>query len=243
MFPLRWLHKQNSPKPKLWHALLQYFFSALSLRCKASDSPHLDLNASVELLPSHVPHPMAWGCHRSILRKQKQHIRVTGKEKACAVFSFSTTDWSLPFKLHPCIAQRKWTNYNSERVREITLQNRNKRKSKKSYPSSILQHGSWEHAPRHVGHLIPDFELELLNKWICIIICTSHLEEEFFCITEVSNYWLYNRQSRRNATEGFYDSSPWHWKRLRLNCSTLLTYPQWKQLIPWHILDEIFWFP
>lgn len=29
-----------------------------------------------------------------------------------------------------------------------------------------------------MGHFIPNFELKLLNKWICFIICTSYLTEK-----------------------------------------------------------------
>lgn len=113
-----------------------------------------------------------------------------------------------------------------------------------SHPSSILQHWSWEHTPCHVGHLITDLELELLNKRICIIICTSHLEEEFFHVTGVSHYNSYNKQkANRNAAEALYNNSPCNWKKLRFNCSTLSTYPQQKQLIPWNTLDEIFFVP
>lgn len=57
----------------------------------------------------------------------------------------------------------------------------------KPHPSSVLQHRGWEHTSCHMGHLIPHFELELLHKGICIIICTSHLGEIFPCYRSI---WL-----------------------------------------------------
>lgn len=38
--------------------LLEQEFGALPLRCKASDGPHFDLNACVELFVPHVPHSL-----------------------------------------------------------------------------------------------------------------------------------------------------------------------------------------
>lgn len=65
----------------------------------------------------------------------------------------------------------------------------------KPHPSSVLQHRGWEHTSCHMGHLIPHFELELLDKWICIIICTSHLREiymlqKYLIIIHITNHRL-----------------------------------------------------
>lgn len=51
----------------LWH-LLEQNFSALSLRGKASDGPHFDLNAGVELLVPHVPHSLDWCSYCFVLQ-------------------------------------------------------------------------------------------------------------------------------------------------------------------------------
>lgn len=43
-------------------------FCALALGCKAGDGPHLDLDACVELLVSHVPHTLDRGGDRLVLQ-------------------------------------------------------------------------------------------------------------------------------------------------------------------------------
>lgn len=178
-------------KPELWHALLQYFFSALSLRCKTSYSPHFDLNTSVELLPSHVPNSMAGGCHRSVLQEEttEQYSCQWKQGGLCYVLLQEKRKQSLQFKLWSlyCTRQLEWSKeptHLGNRALVIIIEAIIEAELKRwrPHPSSILQHGCREHAPRHVGHLIPDLELELLNKWIRIVICTSHLEE-FFHVT------------------------------------------------------------
>lgn len=48
----------SPPTPPATRALLQHLLPALLLGSKAGDGPHLDLDAVVELLPPHVPHPL-----------------------------------------------------------------------------------------------------------------------------------------------------------------------------------------
>lgn len=55
-------------------SLLQHLFSTLLLRGKASNRPDFDLNAVVELLPSHVPHALVGSCNGSVLQG-KQTVR------------------------------------------------------------------------------------------------------------------------------------------------------------------------
>lgn len=100
-------------KPELWHALLQYFFSALPLRCKTSYSPHFDLNTSVELLPSHVPNSMAGGCHRSVLQEEttEQYSCEWKQGGLCYVLLQEKRKQSLQFKLWSlyCTRQLEWS--------------------------------------------------------------------------------------------------------------------------------------
>lgn len=60
----------------------------------------------------------------------------------------------------------------------MSAQNNNQAKLKFSYPPSILEHRSWKHTPCHMRHFITNFKLKLLDKWVSIVICTSHLREE-----------------------------------------------------------------
>jgi len=100
-------------KPEQWHALLQYFFSALPLRCKTSYSPHFDLNTSVELLPSHVPNSMAGGCHRSVLQEEttEQYSCEWNQGGLCYVLLQEKRKQSLQFKLWSlyCTRQLEWS--------------------------------------------------------------------------------------------------------------------------------------
>lgn len=54
--------------------ILEDFFPTLPLCGKAGDGPHLDLHPRVELLPPHVPHPMAGRGHSAVL---EQHHSLT----------------------------------------------------------------------------------------------------------------------------------------------------------------------
>lgn len=114
--------------------------------------------------------------------KTTTDIQAKAKAKAYAIYSFKITKQSLPLKLWSlyCTMQLNWLQQSTS-VKNHSSKEKQKKKPK-PHPSSVLQHWSGEHAPRHMRHLIPDFELELLNKWICIIICTSHLDEEFFVL-------------------------------------------------------------
>lgn len=73
------LHANTSP-PASSHprglpiSLLQHLFSTLLLRGEASNRPDFDLNAVVELLPSHVPHALVGSCNGSVLQG-KQTVR------------------------------------------------------------------------------------------------------------------------------------------------------------------------
>lgn len=67
----------------------------------------------------------------------------------------------------------------------------------RAHPAAILQHGGRQDAAGHLGHLITYAELELLDKWVSIIISAPHLGGE-------------KRQVRGKSTksqEGFIDSS------------------------------------
>lgn len=55
-------------------SLLQHLLSTLLLRGKASNRPDFDLNAVVELLPSHVPHALVGSCNGPVLQG-KQTVR------------------------------------------------------------------------------------------------------------------------------------------------------------------------
>lgn len=68
VFAETWLTLDGHPcilgdLPKLVCESFQYFFSALPLCGKASNSPHFDFNSCVELFSSHVPHSVAWCCY------------------------------------------------------------------------------------------------------------------------------------------------------------------------------------
>lgn len=45
-----------------------------------------------------------------------------------------------------------------------------------AHPAAVLQHGGGQHSPRHVGHLIAHFELELLHKRVRFVVGTAHLQ-------------------------------------------------------------------
>lgn len=65
----------GSPHPRrLPLSLLQHLLSTLLLRGKASNRPDFDLNAVVELLPSHVPHALVGSCNGPVLQG-KQTVR------------------------------------------------------------------------------------------------------------------------------------------------------------------------
>lgn len=55
-------------------SLLQHLLSTLLLRGKAGNRPDFDLNAVVELLPSHVPHALVGSCNGPVLQG-KQTVR------------------------------------------------------------------------------------------------------------------------------------------------------------------------
>lgn len=55
-------------------SLLQHLLSTLLLRGKAGNGPDFDLNAVVELLPSHVPHALVGSCNGPVLQG-KQRVR------------------------------------------------------------------------------------------------------------------------------------------------------------------------
>ena len=65
--------------PSVPHVLEQQF-GALPLGGEAGDSPHLDLDAGVELLVPHVPHPLDRSGYGFILTETK-HRRVKLKAK------------------------------------------------------------------------------------------------------------------------------------------------------------------
>lgn len=71
-----WSHGPSGfPHPHgLPFSLLQHLLSTLLLRGKAGNGPDFDLNAVVELLPSHVPHALVGSCNGPVLQG-KQRVR------------------------------------------------------------------------------------------------------------------------------------------------------------------------
>lgn len=71
-----WSHSPSGfPHPHgLPLSLLQHLLSTLLLRGKAGNGPDFDLNAVVELLPSHVPHALVGSCNGPVLQG-KQRVR------------------------------------------------------------------------------------------------------------------------------------------------------------------------
>lgn len=63
--------------------LLQVNFSALALGCEAGDGPHLDLDAGVELLVSHVPHTLDRGGNRFVLQIQSASKGGKQQKQSC----------------------------------------------------------------------------------------------------------------------------------------------------------------
>lgn len=62
--------------PKLDQNLLEQEFSALPLRCKASDGPHFDLNTCVELFVPHVPHSLDWCSNCFVLQNRSAALLI-----------------------------------------------------------------------------------------------------------------------------------------------------------------------
>lgn len=63
--------------------LLEMDFGALALGCEAGDGPHLDLNARVELLVSHVPNPLDRGGDRFVLQRQSRSVGTNERKHSC----------------------------------------------------------------------------------------------------------------------------------------------------------------
>lgn len=47
----------------------------------------------------------------------------------------------------------------------------------RAHPAAVLQHGGGQDAARHLRHLIPHTELELLHEWVSLVVCAAHLRE------------------------------------------------------------------
>lgn len=80
-------------------SLLQHLLSTLLLWGKASNGPDFDLNAVVELLPSHVPHALVGSCNGPVLQG-KQTVRALPQgARAVVVLPIAKPD-ALTSSLH-----------------------------------------------------------------------------------------------------------------------------------------------
>lgn len=129
--------------------LLEQEFSALPLWCKASDGPHFDLNASVELLVPHVPYSLDWCGYCFVLQIVK----------TAASFNARHSNKTL--------------------INELCRSYMNSRptSTKATYPASVQNGRCLENAAVHFRHLIPHHHSEFANIRVSVKVGTSHLNE------------------------------------------------------------------